>query len=313
MIATKDRPGLLRRVLQEARRDPATAEIVVVDDASTVPTASWLRSSHRDGAPLKVVRSAGVGAAAARQAGVETATGALVVLLDDDVLPRRGLVSSHRDLLDGHPERIALGYSPVALPSSRGPHDVARYVYARDYERRCRRYEQGRVPAGHNLWGGNVGLWREAALRVSLSSPEFPERQTFYEDRDFGLRAVRAGLDTVFARSLLADHHHRRSPAAALDDAERRGRHAVRLHRLHADLIGPYVPALLAEGLPQPLALGLRAARRPRTEAALLGLALAAIELGGRLRQWAMQDAAFKLARRLREQRGVLRALGGDS
>ena len=294
MIATRDRLPLLQRVVEAVRSDPATDEVVVVDDGSGDGTARWLRERPREGPPLRARRCAGVGAAAARQAGVEAASGELVVLLDDDVLPRPGLVSGHRALLREEPARIVVGYIPVRLPDRRGPRDVAAFAYARDYERRCARWERGEAPVLHNLWGGNVGIWREAALRVGLAAPPFDRPGAFHEDQDFGLRAVRAGLHGVFARDLAADHHHRRTPAAALADAERRGIGAVRVHRRHADLIGPYAPAV---GLP-PLAG--RAALQPT---------LAAIELTGRLRRWHAQDAGFKLARRVREQRGAALAL----
>ena len=313
MIATNDRLDLLRRVLRAARQDPATTEIVVVDDANSEHTSRWLRSCDCYDVPLQVLATGGAGPGAARQAGVEAASGDLVVLLDDDVVPRPGLVSRHRELLRTYPDRIAVGYSPVALPARRRAGDVAVFAYARDYERRCLRYERGAVPVSHNLWGGNLGLWREAALRVRLDSPHFAERPTFYEDRDFGLRAHRAGLQALFDRSLAADHHHRRSLAAALADAERRGRSAVRLHRLHGDLIGDYNVEALAAGLPGPAAAGLRAARRRRAERMLLPAIVAAAEAAGRLARWGAQDAGYRIARRIREQRGALTAAASGS
>jgi glycosyltransferase involved in cell wall biosynthesis len=309
VVTTRDRLALLRRVLGPVRSDPATAEVVVVDDGSVDGTAGWLGDAARGaGPPLRVLRRERVGPGAARQAGVERTAGQIVVMLDDDVVPRDGLVSAHARLLRSDRSRITVGYSPVSVPVDRRPDDVATFAYARDYERRCARYERGPTPVLHNLWGGNVGLWRDAALQIGLISPPFDEAQTFYEDRDFGLRAMRAGLRAVFDRSLAADHHHRRSPAAALADAERRGRSAVRLHRLHADLIGPYDPGPLRAGLPPSAAACLRLARRGRADRAFAPVALAAVAASGRLGRWEAQDAAFKLARRVREQRGALMA-----
>lgn len=254
---------------------------------------------------MRVVRLEGAGASAARQAGIELAAGEAVVLLDDDVLPAPGLVSRHRALLAGEPARVTLGYMPVRLPGRREAGDVATFAYARDYERRCARWERGDAPVLHNLWGGNVGLWREAALRVGFVSPPFDAPGAFHEDQDFGLRALRAGLHGVFDRSLAAEHHHRRTPAAALAEAERRGTGSVRVHRVHADLIGPYDPLA---GLPRPAAAALRATRRPGVASASVALALGAVAASGRLRRWREQDACFRLARRVCEQRGALAA-----
>jgi hypothetical protein len=308
VIATKDRLPLLQRIVCSALCDPSTAEIVVIDAGSVDGTTKWFTSRPSVDVPVRVLRCDGAGPAAARQAGVELASGELVVLLDDDVLPRPGLVSGHRAALCDAPARVTIGYSPVVLPARRGAGDVASFAYARDYERRCARYELGEAPVLHNLWGGNVGLWREAALRVGLSSPPFDGPGAFHEDQDFGLRAHRAGLHGVFDRALAADHHHRRTPAAALVDAERRGTGAVRVHRLHADLIGPYDPQVVLEGLPRPVASGVRAVRRPRAARASVAGTLAGVALAGRLRRWPEQDACFKLARRVCEQRGAAAA-----
>jgi Glycosyl transferase family 2 len=305
VIATRDRVRVLRRVVEAVQQDPATHEIVVVDDGSSDGTADWLRAREaQPGAlpPLRALRREGVGPSGARQAGVEVSSGELVLLLDDDVVPRAGLVSGHAAALGGDPARVTLGYSPLALPPERGPDDVALYAYARDYERRCARWERGEAPILHNCWGGNVGLWREAALAVGLISPAFAGPGAFHEDRDFGLRAERAGLHGTFDRALRADHHHRRGFAAALADAERRGAGLVRLHRAHPELLGPWTPSAAAAGLPRPLAA---VVRRPGAAAAALPLCRAAIAAGGRMRAWAVQDAAFKLARRVCEQRGA--------
>jgi glycosyltransferase involved in cell wall biosynthesis len=279
VIITAGRLPLLRRVVHAVSDDHATAEVVVVDDGSRDGTAAWLRT-----APVRAVRLEGAGPGAARQAGVEAASGDVVVLLDDDVVPRPGLVSGHAAALAAERGCIMLGYMPICLPARRTTGDVAVFAYARDYERRCARYERGDVPTLHNLWGGNVALWRETALQIGMISPPFDRRQTFYEDRDFGLRALRAGLHGRFDRSLVADHMHRRTPAAALADSARRGESAVRLHRLHGDLIGPYQPQ--PAGLPAPVAA-------------------AGIKTAGRLRQWPVQDAFFSLARRACERRGA--------
>jgi glycosyltransferase involved in cell wall biosynthesis len=285
VIITKDRLPLLRRVVRAASDDPATAEVVVVDDGSRDGTAGWLRGLDGGGPPLRVLRSEGVGPGAARQAGIERASGDVVVLLDDDVVPRPGLVSGHLQALRDDRACIMLGYMPICLPARRRAGDVALFAYARDYERRCARYEQLEAPVLHNLWGGNFALWREAAVEVGMVSPAFDRAQTFYEDRDFGLRALRAGLHGRFDRTLLADHLHRRTGAEALADSTRRGQSAVWLHSLHRDLIGPYDPR--APGLP-------------------LLPALAGIAATGRLGRWAAQDAIFKLGRRGAERRGAL-------
>src|SRR6185436_8232798 len=65
---------------------PVAVEVIVVSDGSTDGTDEWLRSGAT---PLPVVAcyQPNSGPAAARNHGIATAEGRLVVFLDDDVVP----------------------------------------------------------------------------------------------------------------------------------------------------------------------------------------------------------------------------------
>src|SRR5438034_117709 len=71
--------------------DDATTEVVVVADRDRAVVEAMVAPVARSRAPVVVVDGPGRGPAAARQAGVEHATGDVVVLLDDDVVPVPGL------------------------------------------------------------------------------------------------------------------------------------------------------------------------------------------------------------------------------
>lgn len=308
MIITRDRLACLERSVAATLADPATSELVIVDAGSIDGTWNWVGAQlERDGR-VKRVRLAGAGPNAARQHGVERSSGDVVVLLDDDVEPGQSLVTGYVEALAGHPRRVVSGYLPIAAPARRTAGDVAAVAYARDYERRCERYDRGEPVLAH-LWGGNFGLWRAAALEVGLSAPGAAAEPAFYEDREFGLRAARAGLEGVFRRDLAATHRYSRQPARAIDDALRRGHGGVALHALHHDVLGPFDGRSATKGLPRPIAGLLRAAVRLGVDRQLRALLIGAVELTGRLRRWSAQDALFKLTRRLAELRGVHDAL----
>ncbi len=86
-MPTRDRPAALERCLAALARQTAPAlEIVVVDDASRAPEA--VRAAVARACPhARVIRGAGRGPAAARNAGVAAAGGAVVCFTDDDCEP----------------------------------------------------------------------------------------------------------------------------------------------------------------------------------------------------------------------------------
>ena len=96
VIPTYRRPNLLRRCLESLRQqdlDAARFEVVVVDDGSGDATAEVLAATTGNVVALTQPRNAGP--AAARNRGITTATGNLVLFLDDDVVAAPDLLSTH--------------------------------------------------------------------------------------------------------------------------------------------------------------------------------------------------------------------------
>src|SRR5574337_278681 len=84
VIPTYNRVDLLARTLDSVWRQLFTDfEVVVVDDGSSDGTQAYLRSL---GDRIRVVQQANSGPGAARNAGIRTARGKYVALLDSDDL-----------------------------------------------------------------------------------------------------------------------------------------------------------------------------------------------------------------------------------
>jgi GT2 family glycosyltransferase len=93
-------PALLAALRDELDAHGA-AELVVVDSASSDDTGAVAAALAREDPRCRMVRAERPGACRARNLGIATARGALVVFVDDDVLPHPGflaaLEAAHRD------------------------------------------------------------------------------------------------------------------------------------------------------------------------------------------------------------------------
>ncbi len=202
-------------------------EVIVVADAKGDRVREVLRARGLDTDPrVRVVDGPGDGAAIARQTGVDVATGDIVLLLDDDVVPAPGLVAGHRAAHEFVPNRVVVGYLPVAPERVR--RSVTASIYSADYETECCLIDEHPDLVLLALWGGNVSLRRADCERVPQAVDGF--KRLLLEDTEFGLRCSRAGMVGVFDRNLAAVHHHDQSVDGFLAVAVRQAQASAILH-----------------------------------------------------------------------------------
>jgi glycosyltransferase involved in cell wall biosynthesis len=305
VIPTRNREHLLPRVVAPLLEDPAVHRIIVVDDADVwTPQGDETIASRSE--RIHVIHTGGAGPAKARQAGAESATAEVLLFLDDDVLPDRTLASRHALHHETSSRLVVCGYTPV-IPRPEGRISAEAAVYGQTYEERCVQYELDERMVLTHLWGGNFSLRREHALQVGLASDSFT--QTWHEDRDFGLRCLRAGLTAVFDRTIQAGHEYEREWAVVTEESYRRGYSLVLLHRLHESIIGPLDERQFERGLPRPLGSIVHLSARPRGGRITIKATYVLRWLGGRLRLWQLQVIAVRLLRRIQGARGARDAL----
>jgi hypothetical protein len=88
IVPVRDRRALLRQLLDAlATQTYRDFEVVVVDDGSRDGSADEARADEALGRPVRVVSSGGVGAVAARGAGVAEAAGDVLAFTDSDCVP----------------------------------------------------------------------------------------------------------------------------------------------------------------------------------------------------------------------------------
>jgi glycosyltransferase involved in cell wall biosynthesis len=162
-------------------------EVIVVDDGSSDATRALALA-----APVvtRVVRGAGEGPGAARNAGAAAATGEVLAFLDADCVPQAGWLRAGLDALER--ADLVQGRTTPAPGEPVGPFDRTLWVLG--------------------AWGlfetANLFVARELFERLGGFEPWLsPARsKELAEDVWFGWRAVRAGARTAFCDEALVHH-----------------------------------------------------------------------------------------------------------
>jgi glycosyltransferase involved in cell wall biosynthesis len=191
VVPTRDRAGRLRSCLDALDAQDASFdyEIVVVDD-SPEPLAT------ADGA--KIVATGGAGPAAARNAGVEAASGTFVCLIDDDCVAP----ASWLRLMVARADTA--GNAVVAGPTVNGETGSALAEASQQivsWLSEATRTGDGEPPFAPT---SNICCRREILLEVPFD-PAFPRAAA--EDRDWCARLAAAGHELVFEEAAPVYHH----------------------------------------------------------------------------------------------------------
>jgi GT2 family glycosyltransferase len=223
VIPTKDRPLDLRRCLRALNEQQTDRrfEVIVVDDGSSPPIrpaeVEFLRHA-------RVIRSEGVGPAAARNRGLHAALAPSILFTDDDTAPSPRWVESACTFLETCPDHVG-----VEGPTVSPPFDAL-------YERSVQNHHPGAY------WTCNVAYTRDALLRLGGFSQAFPAAHA--EDLDLAFRALRLG-PIGFVEDMLVTHF---PVSVSMRDVIRRARYTssdMILRRRHPDRFSSRLPLRL--------------------------------------------------------------------
>ncbi len=224
---TFNRCASLARLLDGLARQTYPAdrfELVVIDDGSTDETLALLRG-RQTRFPLRVVQQAHRGPAAARNLGVEHASGDVVLFLDDDVLPAPELIERHAGRHRADPDAVVVG--PM-LPPSGWP----RSVWVRwEEEKLARQYQAMRdgvyACTPRQFYSGNASVRRAHFLETGGFDPAFARA----EDVELGYRLRDRRARFVFDPEAAVEHFASRSLAAWQRTPYQYGRYDVIMGR----------------------------------------------------------------------------------
>jgi hypothetical protein len=232
------RARMIDRMLPVLLADPATTEVIIAFDRDEPETRQVVDSYSRSDDRVRRIQTASAEAPtgnrgqSAREAAVRVAEGELVLALDDDLEPEPGLVSGHaRRHAGAEAESAVVGYAPVALDDRRT--GAAARLFAEAYERDCARFLADDRSILTGLWGGHLSLSRTRWMEMGNPAVGLD----YHDDREFGLRLLKAGVQGKFDRGLRAVHRYQRSRAELLRDAQSSGRAQARLHAAYPEFV----------------------------------------------------------------------------
>ena len=210
LIPTYNRPSELARCLQAYQKQKAplsSFEIVLVDDASDYPVADVVNKNQGQLSIQFLQNKSNRGPAAARNRGILTSSGEVVLITGDDIIPDPAFVAEHIRFHEKHPDaQIAmLGFTFWHRELKLTPlmeHVVGKGGQQFNYSA----LEPGIVPPSY-FYTSNV-----SAKRSFLISQEqmFSELFRFaaFEDTEFSIRCEAQGMRLVYNPLARAGHYH---------------------------------------------------------------------------------------------------------
>lgn len=199
-------------------------ELVVTVDGSIDGTLELLASCGRS-MPVQVLKQERQGPAAGRNRAIAAARGDCLIFLDDDVVPRPGLIEGH---LEAHRrERAVVAIGPMLPPGDRVLPAWLRWealTLQKQYDAMLRG-DYGPTP--RQFYTANASVRREHAIKAG----GFDETFTRAEDVEFAYRLADRGLQFRFLPDAAVVHEPGRTWDGWQQVAREYGRRAVIFER----------------------------------------------------------------------------------
>ena len=222
ILPTYNRVDRLRRVLTalQAQVYPhPLIDVVVISDGSTDGTNAYM-AGMQSVLALHFVEQPNQGAAAARNTGLQHATGEIVLFLDDDVVPSANLISEH---IRSHDADDVVVLGPMLSPPGFAMQPWVHWEQAmlmKQYDD----MQQGRwEPTARQFYTGNSSMRRHWLTESGGFDPGFRRA----EDVELGYRLAGRGLRFVFNADAIGWHFAERSFSSWLDTPYQYGRNDV--------------------------------------------------------------------------------------
>jgi glycosyltransferase involved in cell wall biosynthesis len=213
IVPTHNRRALLERKLRALERELGDFEIIVVADGCADGTLEFLQNFGTQ-LDVQVLELPGLGAAAARNAGVRASSGKILLFSDDDVIPRSGWILAHAN---AHSQKNVVAVGRLELPTQL--RDGVSFL--------------GPKALWWNATGANSSMSRDLFDRAGGYDESF--REYGGEDPDLGFRLLKSGANFVFLDRAVAEHWDEGFSSSLRKKAQAAGIAHVRVWRKHND------------------------------------------------------------------------------
>lgn len=237
IIPTYNRCAVLKRALErlfEQDIAPDECEIIVVDDGSsddTYEVVTALKDASRSPVDMRYLHQANQGPGAARNHGLQEATGTIVLFVDDDVMATRSLLTEHLRYHRLHPadDVAVLGQMQLAPEIPRTPLNLGHLVY------RWPSLVDGQELDWRYFITCNISLKRAFLMENDLWFDEELARLA-QEDIEIGYRCSMKGLRILYNPQALGYHYCDLMLAGYLRMCQRYGRSLAVIHNKYPEL-----------------------------------------------------------------------------
>ncbi len=231
-------PSLLRQSF-----DPDQYEILLCDAGSTDGTEELIK--ELDDRRLRFLPGPNAGRSGARNRGVRSAKGDLILFTDADIIADSGLLMQHYDTHLAFPGDAVVGCE-VQVDT------LEQYeLFSQDPQKYARHKVERKFVPWHYFLTGNASASKADLLRVGL----FDEGFTGYghEDLELGYRLLKAGCQLHYNAHAVNYHWH---PVPYEEQCQKMflaGKSTVRFYQKHKDLRIPFIMGM------NPVSLGVHA------------------------------------------------------
>lgn len=220
VVATRNRATLLPECIVALRRQRTDVrfEVVVVDNGSDDATPQVVREWAGRDPRIRLVQEPTAGLSRAKNAGIRSARGELLLFTDDDVVLPEGWIAAFADFFRTPRARPTLAGGPVFAIA----HDLSPWpawitagataelprLYHGDRTRRLEQYDW--------LWGANMGAPRQLFEAIGGFDEDVGvsgDRRGTYEDVELVQRVAASGGESWYLPAAVL--HHRTSLEAA--------------------------------------------------------------------------------------------------
>jgi GT2 family glycosyltransferase/peptidoglycan/xylan/chitin deacetylase (PgdA/CDA1 family) len=220
--------ALVSALIAQHEPDDCTEVIVVLDGSVDGSAEALGQITAPPGLRLVIHNQQNRGRAATRNAGVAHATGRVVIFLDDDVMPGKGIVAAH---LEAHQRADAVLGRIEHLGVPGVPWEISAQEEEFYRDRHTALSVEGTTIRATDVFAGNLSVKADWLRRIG----GFDEAFTGYgcEDWDLGQRLIEAGARFVYAPDASVSH------CSATTAAQWR-RHALQEGRSQLTFIGKH-------------------------------------------------------------------------